>query len=101
VAAELLMTGRFLAPERALALGLVSEVCAPEALEAAATRLVEELLRAAPLALGLTKHGLQAALGAGSLEAAVEVEDRQQAMLANLPEFRARVAAFLARMKGR
>ena len=101
VAAELLMTGRFLDAGRARELGLVSEVCAPEAIEGRAGALVEELLRASPQGLGLTKHGLQTGLAAATLEAAVEVEDRQQAMLASQPEFRARVSAFLKRLAGR
>jgi enoyl-CoA hydratase len=101
VAAELLMTGRFLGADRARELGLVSAVCEPEAIEAAATELVTELLRANPLALGLTKQGIQSSLSAATLEAAVEVEDRQQAMLVNMPDFRARVRAFLAKLKGR
>lgn len=100
VAAELLMTGRFLDAARAHALGLVSQLCAAEALESTAAAFVEELLRASPLALGLTKHGLQAGIAAATLEAAVEVEDRQQALLVNLPDFRARVKAFLKKLPG-
>jgi len=100
VAAELLMTGRFLGAERARELGLVSAVCEAEGIEAAATQLVTELLRANPLALALTKQGLQSSLSAATLEAAVEIEDRQQAMLVNMPDFRARVRAFLAKLKG-
>jgi len=95
VAAELLMTGRFIDAARARELGLVSEVCTPDAIEGAVSAFVEELLRADPLALALTKQGIQAALSAASLEAAVEVEDRQQALLASRPEFKARVRAFL------
>ena len=100
VAAELLMTGRFLGAARARELGLVSELHEAEGIEAAATALVEELLRAGPLALELTKQGLAASQDAGSLEAAVEVEDRQQAQLAASGEFRARIRAFLARLSG-
>ncbi len=101
VAAELLMTGRFLSAARAHGLGLVSELHAPEAIEAAAGTLVEDLLRAGPLALELTKQGLAAAQDAGSLENAVEIEDRQQSMLAVGEEFRARIRAFLAKIAGR
>jgi len=101
VAAELLMTGRFLGAERAWQLGLVSGLHAPDAIEAAAGVLVEELLRAAPLALELTKQGLAASQDAGSLEAAVEVEDRQQALLAAGEEFRGRIRGFLAKLSGR
>ncbi|MCZ8131013.1 MAG: enoyl-CoA hydratase-related protein [Steroidobacteraceae bacterium] len=96
VAAELMMTGRHLGAERAERLGLVSEVCAPDALAARAEALIADLLATNPRGLALTKHGLTANLGAASLEAAVELEDRQQAMLAGTAEFRARVAAFAA-----
>jgi enoyl-CoA hydratase/carnithine racemase len=101
IASELLMTGRFLGAERAMQLGLVSDLQAPDAIETAATALVEDLLRAAPLALELTKQGLAASQDAGSLEAAVEVEDRQQALLAVGEEFRARIRGFLAKFAGR
>ena len=101
VAAELMMTGRFLSAARAHALGFVSELVAEEAMVAAAGGLVEDLLKAAPLALELTKQGLVAAQGVDRLEAAVDIEDRQQAMLANGAEFRGRVKAFLARLASR
>ena len=101
VAAELMMTGRFLSAARAHALGFVSELVAEEAMVAAAGGLVEDLLKAAPLALELTKQGLVAAQGVDRLEAAVDIEDRQQAMLANGAEFRGRVRAFLARLASR
>jgi enoyl-CoA hydratase/carnithine racemase len=100
VAAELMLTGRFLHAPRARELGLVSEVCPAGEIEARASSLVEELLRADPQALGLTKHGIQAGLAAATLEAAVELEDRQQALLVAQPAFRARVRAFLRRVSG-
>lgn len=101
VAAELMMTGRFLTAARAHALGFVSEIVPEDRLTATAAALVAELLKAAPMALELTKQGLVAAQGVDRLEAAVDVEDRQQAMLANGTEFRGRVRAFLARVASR
>lgn len=97
VAAELVMTGRFLTAERAYGLGLVSAVIRPEELQAAAESLAGEMLRTEPLALALTKQALNATLDAQSLEAALDTEDRQQVLMASRPAFAARVRAFLAR----
>jgi enoyl-CoA hydratase len=66
-------------------------------LEAAAESLAADLLRAEPLALALTKQALNANLAAPSLEAALEMEDRQQTLMASGPEFAARIRAFLSR----
>ena len=96
-AAELIMTGRFLGAERAAALGLVSAVLPAAELEGAADTLTAEMLRTDPLALALTKQALNANGAAQSLEAALEIEDRQQVMMASRPEFAARIKAFLAR----
>jgi 1,4-dihydroxy-2-naphthoyl-CoA synthase len=101
VAAEMLMTGRFLSAERAHTLGLVCEIVARDELNAAGERMAEELLRAAPMGLELTKLGLSTALGVDRLEAAVEIEDRQQALMANSGEFKARIRGFLAKMLSR
>jgi enoyl-CoA hydratase/carnithine racemase len=97
VAAEVLMTGRFLSAERAQALGLISQVMAASELESAAELLAADLLRAEPMALALTKQALNANLAAPSLEAALEMEDRQQTLMASGPEFAARIRAFLSR----
>jgi enoyl-CoA hydratase/carnithine racemase len=95
------MTGRFLSAERAYGLGLVSEIAPAEELAACGERWAQDLLKAAPLGLALTKSGLTAALGVDRLEAAVEIEDRQQALMANSGEFKARIRAFLNRMMAR
>ena len=62
-AKELIMTGRMIPAERALALGLVSEVVPVGEHLAAATRLAEEMAANAPLAVAMAKRLID--LGAG------------------------------------
>jgi enoyl-CoA hydratase len=90
-----MMSGRFIDAERALRVGLVSEVVAEKALEPAARALAEDMLRTSPLGLRLTKEGLNLALGASSLEAALALEDRGQILCASAGYFEEGIAAFL------
>ena len=95
VAAELLFTGDFIHADRALTLGLVSRVVEDDALDEAARDLAGRILRHSPLALRLTKECFQHAVDAGSLEAAIAMEDRNQTLAARSPDFREGVRAFL------
>jgi len=95
VAAELILTGRFIDAERARELGLVSAVVPDDALEAEARGLVDELLATSPLGLRLSKECLNASLDAGSLEAVVGMEDRNQILCAQTRDFREGIQAFL------
>jgi enoyl-CoA hydratase/carnithine racemase len=99
VAADLLMTGSFIDAARAQTLGLVSAVVAPEELEAAGERAVQQLLQADPVGLALTKQGLEVGMAAPSLEAAVANEDRQQTLLSGEEGFRSRIRAFVEKMR--
>ncbi len=101
VAAELLLTGRFLGAERAERLGLVSQVVPAEEMEAVARELVRDMLYTAPLALRLTKEGLNANIDASGLEAAISLEDRQQILCASGDDFREGAAAFVERREPR
>ena len=80
VAAELLYTGRFINAERALRVGLVSEVVAPDALEGAGQALVADMLATAPLGLRLTKEAFWAAVDGNSLDSVIALEDRNQVL---------------------
>jgi enoyl-CoA hydratase/carnithine racemase len=95
VASELILTGRFIEAARAERVGLVSEVVADEALEAAAAPYVEAMLTTAPLGLRLTKDCLNFSIDAPSLQAAVAMEDRNQILCAQTSDFREGVASFL------
>ncbi len=97
VAAELMMTGRFIDAERALRVGLVSDVVAEDSLEPTGRSLAEEMLRTSPLGLRLTKEGFNLALAAGSLETAVALEDRGQILCASAGYFEEGIAAFRAK----
>lgn len=97
LAAELMMTGRFIHAPRALATGLVSQVVADDALEAAGQNLVDEMLRTSPIGLRMTKEGLGFAIDAPSLEAAIAMENRNQLMCAASDDFKEGLAAFLER----
>jgi enoyl-CoA hydratase len=95
VAAELLLTGNFIDAARAERTGLVSRVVPDGELEASARAMAQDMLRNAPLALRLTKECYRHALDAGSLEAVIALEDRNQVLAAGTADFREGVAAFL------
>ena len=96
VASELMLTGRFLHADRALATGLVSEVVPDDQLERAAAPYIEEMLETSRMGLRMTKEGLNFSIDAPSLEAAMAIENRNQLMCSSSKEFRERMQAFVA-----
>lgn len=95
VAAEYLLTGRFIDAQRALALGLTGHVAEVAALEREAAALAADMLAATPLGLRLTKEALAFAIDAPSLEAAIAMEDRNQVLCTQGEDFAEGIAAFL------
>ena len=95
LASELMMTGRFIDAERALRVNLVSDVVAEEELTAAAEGYVDEMLLTSPMGLRLTKDGLNFSIDAPSLDAAMALEDRQQALVAGTVDAKEAINAFL------
>ena len=99
VAAEMMMTGRFVNAQRALASGLVSEVVPDDALEGTAQGYVDDLLAASPMGLRMTKEGLNMAIDAGSLEAAMAIENRNQIMCSGTEDFKEGMRAFIEKRR--
>jgi enoyl-CoA hydratase/carnithine racemase len=94
-----MLTGRFINAPRALATGLVSEVVPDDQLEAAAQSYVDDLIAASPMGLRMTKEGLNLAVDAGNLEAAMAIENRNQLMTAASPNFNEGMNAFLEKRR--
>lgn len=99
IASELMLTGRFIHAERALATGLVAQVVPDDELESAAQPWIDDLLAASPMGLRMTKEGLQMAVDAPSLDAAMAIENRNQLMTSASPNFREGMTAFLEKRK--
>lgn len=99
VAAEYMLTGRFIDAKRAYELGLVSRVVEKDQLEAEAKGFVDDMLHATPLGLRLTKEALNHAIDANGLEAAIAMEDRNQILASSDGDFGEGVAAFLEKRK--
>ena len=95
VAAEYLLTGRFLDAQRAYGLGLVSRVAPLPELQAEAQSLVDDMLATTPLGLRLTKEALGHSVDAASLDAVIAMEDRQQVLCTQSEDFREGMQAFL------
>lgn len=95
VAADLMLTGRFIDGERALATGLVSQlVDRDEDLEPAGQKLVEELLAVSPLGLRKTKEGLALAETLSNLTAVIRLEEQTQLACMKAVQFAETVGAF-------
>lgn len=99
VAAELILTGRFIHAERARELGLVSQVVADDQLESTGRLLIEDLLATSPIGLRLSKEALNASLDMNSIESVVSMEDRNQILCAQSSDFREGIRAFFEKRK--
>jgi enoyl-CoA hydratase/carnithine racemase len=99
VAAEYMLTGRFIDAERAYGLGLASKIVPPERLDDEAQALLADMLATTPLGLRLTKEALNVAVDAGGLEAVIAMEDRNQILCGQGEDFREGVTAFLEKRK--
>jgi enoyl-CoA hydratase/carnithine racemase len=95
VASELMLTGRFMGAQRALATGLVSEVVPDADLASAVEPYLEEMLTTSPMGLRLTKEGLNLAVDAPGLEAAMAIENRNQVLCSRTDDAREGMRAFL------
>ena len=99
MAAEIIMTGRFISADEALAMKLVSRVVPEAELSAAAAPLIEDMLATAPMGLRLSKQALGMAIDAPSLDSALALEDRHQALLAQTEDAGEAMRAFLEKRK--
>lgn len=79
-ASEILLTGRFVAADEALRIGLVNHVVEPEALLDRALETAALICANSPVGMRLTKHVVRTNVDAPSLEAALAVENSNQVL---------------------
>lgn len=77
---EMMLTGRRVSAEEALAIGLVADLVPGSELLERALEAGSQIAELAPWGVRLTKQGMWSALEIGSEQAAIEFEDRQQIM---------------------
>ena len=99
LASEYMLTGRFISAARAMEIGLANRVVPAGEMRRECDAFVEDMLHATPLGLRLTKDGLNLAVDVTGLEAAMAIEDRNQVLTANDPNFAEGVAAFFEKRK--
>lgn len=92
---ELMLTGRRVSADEALAIGLVADAVEPERLAPRALEAAQQIASLAPWGVRLTKRGMWTALEIASQHAATEYEDRQQIMATFGNAMPEAVAAFL------
>ena len=80
VAADWMLTGRTVAADEADRRGLVSELVEPDRLAGRAVEIASTIAELAPLGVQLTKRALQVNTDATGLDAAVELENRNQVL---------------------
>jgi enoyl-CoA hydratase/carnithine racemase len=93
-AAELAYTGRFMFAEEAERVGLVNAVYQPDGLIDQAIALAEQICANSPGGVQLSKRALQANMEIGSFAAALELENRGQALLTCTSDMAEALAAY-------
>ena len=79
---EFMLTGRFMTSEEALSLGLVSRMVDKDKLYETALEYAKVMMTKNHMALRLTKEAINMNLDAGGMEQAINMEDRNQTLLA-------------------
>ena len=95
VASELMLTGRPVEADEALRIGLVNRVVEHDALDAAVDDLADGILRNAPFGVRMTKQVLRRNVDAPSLAAAIDLENRTQALATRTDNAGEALSAFL------
>jgi enoyl-CoA hydratase/carnithine racemase len=93
-AAELAYTGRFMEGEEAERIGLLNRVVPADGLLDAALELAQQIAANSPGGVQLSKRALQANMEAASFAAALELENRGQALLTRSRDMPEALAAF-------
>jgi enoyl-CoA hydratase/carnithine racemase len=91
---EILLTGRLVESDEAARIGLVNRIVAPDDLLREAITLAETINANSPLGVRLTKQVIQINIDAPSLEAAVEMENRNQTLASRSPDMTEALTAF-------
>ena len=94
-AAQIMLAGQTVLAERALGIGLVTELVEEGRLMDVGMALAGEMLNASPMGLRMTKDLLNLNADASSLETALAIENRTQVLLGQTDDLREGVAAFL------
>ena len=97
-AKDIIMRGRRVKADEALAIGLVTEVVPAEQLDATVETLIGELSRHSPLSLAMAKRVLNTAYD-GPLHLGLEVEGLAYGLLQQTHDFREGVEAFVEKRK--
>ncbi|MEV5004005.1 enoyl-CoA hydratase/isomerase family protein [Nocardioides sp. LML1-1-1.1] len=96
-ASELMLTGRLIDADEAARIGLANRVVEADELLPAARALATEMAANSPFALQLTKEGLQVNIDAGSIEAAIALENRNQVLASRTEDARIAMRAFVTK----
>ena len=94
IASELMMTGRFIHADRAVATGLVSQVVDDDALEAAGREMAADLLLTSPMGLRKTKETLNLAMMSNDVDTIIKLEEHTQMQCMRGPDFEEAMTAF-------
>jgi 2-oxoglutaroyl-CoA hydrolase len=97
-AKDIIMRGRRVEAEEAQAIGLVTEVVAPDELDATVDALISELSRHAPLSLAMAKRVLNTVYD-GPLHVGLELEGLAYGLLQQTHDFHEGVEAFVEKRK--
>jgi len=94
-AQELMLTGRIFDAEEAFRIGLVVELVDNDSLLELAYLKAKQIMLNTPFGVALTKEGMWSALEIPGMQAAIDLENRQQIMASATADHREAMAAFL------
>jgi enoyl-CoA hydratase len=94
---EIELTGRSIDSAEALTLGLVTRIVEADDLMAAALEQAQAILANSPFSVAQTKKLMWASLDAGTLDEAIDLENRTQILCTMTEDYKEATAAFMAK----